>query len=106
ALRVVAGGRGDHAALALLLLEGEQAVERAARLERARVLVVLELERDAGAHRLRQRVRRAQGRHLDGVAAATTGFLDVGEGHHGRALSPLPTRGLALMRAPVLAAAA
>src|SRR5258705_32025 len=50
-LRVVAGRHGDEPAVATRGLEREHHVERAARLERTRLLkaLALELERDAGA---------------------------------------------------------
>ena len=56
ALRVVSGGRRHDAAWRGRVREGEQEVERAPLLERGRELQVLELQPDAGAGDLRQRL--------------------------------------------------
>ncbi len=58
ALRVVAGGGRDHAALALLGREEQQRVARAALLEAAGALQVVELAVDLRAGEMRQRDRR------------------------------------------------
>src|SRR6185369_17422065 len=68
ALRVIARGAGDDAALALPGRERRELVERAAFLERCRELVVLELEVHLGPGDLRERARMQEGR-LDHLAA-------------------------------------
>ena len=65
ALRVVAGAGGDHAARALLRRELQQPVQRAALLEGAGALQVLELEIDRMAGKLGEIVRDLAGRIVE-----------------------------------------
>ena len=68
ALRVVAGRRGDHAALALRRRQLQQRVARAALLEAAGALQVVELAVDVRAGQLRQRDRLDARRLVDAAA--------------------------------------
>ena len=82
ALRVIAGGRGDHAALALLGRQLQQRVARAALLEAAGALQVVELAVDVRAGELRQRDRLDARRVVDAAGDAFPGGFDVGERDH------------------------
>ena len=83
ALRMIAGGHGDHARGRLLGRQLRQAVQGAALLERGGVLQVLELEPDLGAGDLRQRARRAgrasprSGRRAARLAASMSASVTV-----------------------------
>ena len=82
--RVIAGGSRDDAALALARVELEQRIARAALLERAGALEVVEFAEDPRARDLGERNGLRAGRldHAAGDAAA--GGADVGEGDGGR----------------------
>ena len=80
ALGVVAGGGGDDAAGGLVGSEGGDAVERAALLEGAGHLQVLELEVDLAAGEAGEDLRVRAGGEVDGAADAFACGLDVGEG--------------------------
>ena len=82
ALRVVAGRRRDDAAPALLGREQQQRVARAALLEAAGALQVVELAVDVRAGELRQRDRLDAGRVVDAAGDARARGLDVGERDH------------------------
>ena len=77
ALGVVARAHRDHAAAALLLAQRQQLVERAALLERAGELQVLELEPDLGTGEVRQRAAVKDRRSLDRARDAHCGGLHV-----------------------------
>jgi hypothetical protein len=83
-LRVIAGGRGDHAASSLLRRQLQQGVARAALLEAAGALQVIELAVDMRAGELRQRNRFDARRVIDATGDAVAGSLDVGERHHAK----------------------
>ena len=91
ALRVVAGRRGDHAALALFGAEPQQEVARAALFERRGELEVLEFQpHTTRAGELRERAGRRGGRRHDRIGDRGGSRLDLGEGHgqgHGDTLS-------------------
>ena len=82
ALRVVAGRRRDHAAPALLGREQQQRVARAALLEAAGALQVVELAVDVRAGELRQRDRLDARRQVDAAGDPRAGGFDVGERDH------------------------
>ena len=81
ALRVVAGAGRDHAALPLRLAEREQLVQRAALLEGARALQVLQLQVQRQAGQLGEVAGELAGREVDGLADARAGCLDAGKGN-------------------------
>ena len=95
ALRMVAGRHGDDAALAFVVGELQQRVERAAFLERGGELQVLELHPDIGLGDARQRLA-AQARRMDDRAGNAGGSCaDVGERDgkslgHASSLAPAP----------------
>ena len=84
ALRVVARGGGDDAAAARLGGELQQRIARAALLEAAGALQVIELAEDVRAGELRQRNRFDARRQIHAAGDARARGLDVGEGQHGR----------------------
>src|SRR5438105_11129701 len=86
ALSVIAGRRGDHAVRALALVLVHERVQRAADLERAGLLQVLELEVDLAAGESRQRVgllgRRAADVRADrGSRVGDGGRVELAELH-------------------------
>jgi hypothetical protein len=68
ALGMVARGEADHAALALLVAEGQELVERAANLEGAGTLEILALEEDVVAAPLVERAARDDRRMVNARA--------------------------------------
>ena len=81
-LCMVAGGRRDHAALALFGRELQERVARAALLEAAGALQVVELAVDMRAGEPRQRYRFNARREVDAARDAFTRSFDVGESDH------------------------
>ena len=106
-LRMIAGGRRDHTALALLIAKKQQCVARAALLEAAGALQVIELAEDVCAGQLRQRDRLDARRLVDAAADAFARRLDVRRGHrrlggqrrgrHGRHANGSSTPGFAAL---------
>ena len=80
ALGVVAGRSGDDASRAGLGGEGQDAVQRAAQLVRARALQVLVLEPDPTAAQLGERAGFPARGQVDAVGNALRGSLDVRRG--------------------------
>ena len=87
ALRVIAGRRRDHAAPAFVRRELEQCVARAALLEAAGALQVVELAVNMRAGELRQWNRLDARREIDAARDAHAGSFNVGEGDHWNGLA-------------------
>ena len=81
-LRVIAGRGRDHPALARVRRQLEQRIARAAFLEAARALQVVELAVDVRAGQLRQRNRLDARRVIDAAGNPVAGGFDIGERHH------------------------
>ena len=77
ALRVIAGARGDHAVRALLRRELQQPVQRAALLEGAGTLQILQLEIDGMAGQLGEIVRYLARRIVEDIADALASGRDT-----------------------------
>ena len=76
-LRVIAGGGGDDASLFLLGRKLDEGVARAAFLETAGALEVIELAVNLHPGELAQRDRMRAGRFVDGAFDSLRGFFDV-----------------------------
>ncbi len=83
ALRVVARRGGDDAATARLRRQPQQRIARAALLEAAGALQVIELAENVRAGELRQRDRFDARRQVHAAGDPRARRLDVGEGQHG-----------------------
>src|SRR5579862_973148 len=79
AKRMIARGRRDHAALALRFRKLQKRVARAAFLEAARALQVIELAVDMRAGQLRERNRLDAWRFVNAVADALVRRCDIGD---------------------------
>ncbi len=82
ALRMVAGGGGDHAASAFLAGEREQFVQGAPLFESAGALLVVELEKDGIVGKAGKCFRVSAGGDADVGANSVESGLDVGKLDH------------------------
>ncbi len=77
ALRVIAGGCGDHSTGPFIPIEGEELVQSAALFERSGALLVIELEENGIVGETGERFRVGAGRDADVRANSVEGGLDV-----------------------------
>jgi hypothetical protein len=81
---VVASGGGDDAALFLFARQLRESVARAAFLEAAGPLLIIELAVNFEPGELAQGNRFSTGRLIDGALDAAAGCFDIGEGNQRR----------------------